>query len=115
MPLSTLWTNLSWNTAAPPSKGDQSVDILWALASSLSLLVVLGLGVHWSIGAKWIITSPAFYGAVSSGLLIGLLTAIPSALLLLAQAGEAETGKDPSAIAGTGSAYFLPRSRCLRR
>ena len=107
VPLLTLLTNVSWYAAAPPDNGNRGAETLWAMASSFSLLIVLTLGARWSIGARQVITSATFYGGTLTALLLGLLTAIPPALLLFELSGEAETGKDPSAIAGTGSAYVL--------
>ncbi len=107
VPLLTLLSTFSWHAAAPPYSGNQRTETFWALASSFTLLIVLTLGARWSIGSRRIITSPAFYGAILTGLILGLLTAIPPGLALLASAGDAETGKDPNAIVGTGSAYVL--------
>ncbi|GAA1048649.1 hypothetical protein [Arthrobacter russicus] len=107
VPLLTLLTNVSWYAAAPPDNGNRGAETLWAMTSSFSLLIVLTLGARWSIGARQVITSATFYRGTLTALLLGLLTAIPPALLLFGLSGEAETGKDPSAIAGTGSAYVL--------
>lgn len=107
LPVLTLLTNTSWYAASPLAGGNRSLTTFWALASSLALLTALCLGVRWALGPQKFITSATFYRTTVISSVLGVITAAPMAIAILVLAGDADSGKDPGAIPGTGSAYVL--------